>query len=52
MLGYKMHPEHIHLQVRGVARISRTVPWWREVALAERGGGLLGDVRFACPTSP
>ena len=34
MLGYKMHPEHIHLQVLGVARISRTVQWWREVALS------------------
>lgn len=34
MLGYKLHPEHIHLQVGGVARISRTVQWWREVALS------------------
>lgn len=38
MLGYKMHPEHIHLQVRGVARISRTVQWWREVALSPSTG--------------
>lgn len=38
MLGYKMHPEHIHLQVRGVARISRTVQWWREVALSPATG--------------
>lgn len=38
MLGYKMHPEHVHLQVRGVARISRTVQWWREVALSPATG--------------
>lgn len=38
MLGYKMHPEHIHLQVLGVARISRTVQWWREVALSPATG--------------
>lgn len=38
MLGYKLHPEHIHLQVRGVARISRTVQWWREVALSPATG--------------
>lgn len=33
MLGYKLHPEHIHLQVRGVMRISRTVQWLRETAM-------------------
>jgi ubiquinone biosynthesis protein COQ9 len=33
MLGYKMQPEHVHLQVRGIMRISRTVQWIREVAL-------------------
>lgn len=38
MLGYKLHPEHIHLQVGGVARISRTVQWWREVALSPSTG--------------
>lgn len=38
MLGYKMHPEHIHLQVRGVARISRTVQWWRELSLSPTTG--------------
>ncbi|NKE65473.1 TetR/AcrR family transcriptional regulator [Ramlibacter sp. RBP-2] len=38
MLGYKLHPEHVHLQVRGVARISRTVQWWREVALSPATG--------------
>jgi AcrR family transcriptional regulator len=33
MLGYKMHPQHTHLQVRGVARISRTAQWIRETAM-------------------
>jgi ubiquinone biosynthesis protein COQ9 len=33
ILGYKLHPEHIHLQVRGVARISRTAQWIRETAM-------------------
>jgi ubiquinone biosynthesis protein COQ9 len=33
MLRYKLHPEHLHLQARGIARISRTVQWIREVAL-------------------
>ena len=38
MLGYKMHPEHIHLQVRGVARISRTAQWIRETAMLPSTG--------------
>lgn len=38
MLGYKLHPEHVHLQVLGVARISRTVQWWREVGLSPTTG--------------
>ena len=33
MLLYKMHPEHVHLQARGVMRISRTVQWLRETAM-------------------
>jgi AcrR family transcriptional regulator len=33
MLGYKLQPEHLHLQARGIARISRTVQWIREVAM-------------------
>ena len=33
MIGYKLHPEHLHLQVRGIARVSRTVQWIREVAM-------------------
>lgn len=33
MLGYKFHPEHVHLQVRGIMRISRTNQWIREVAM-------------------
>ena len=32
MLGYKLHPEHLHLQAHGLTRISRTVQWIREVA--------------------
>jgi ubiquinone biosynthesis protein COQ9 len=32
VLRYKLHPEHIHLQARGIARISRTVQWLRETA--------------------
>jgi AcrR family transcriptional regulator len=38
MLGYKLHPEHIHLQVRGIMRISRTVQWIREAALPSSAG--------------
>jgi AcrR family transcriptional regulator len=33
MLLYKIHPEHLHLQARGIARISRTAQWIREVAM-------------------
>lgn len=33
MLLYKFQPEHLHLQARGIARISRTVQWFREVAM-------------------
>ncbi|MDV7214003.1 TetR family transcriptional regulator [Azotobacter beijerinckii] len=32
MLLYKLEPGHLHLQVRGLMRISRTVQWWREAA--------------------
>ncbi len=38
MLGYKLHPEHLHLQARGVARISRTVQWIREVSVLPSAG--------------
>jgi AcrR family transcriptional regulator len=38
MLRYKLHPEHIHLQVRGVARISRTAQWIRETAMLSSTG--------------
>lgn len=38
MLGYKLQPEHAHLQVRGVARISRTVQWFRETAMLPATG--------------
>ena len=32
MLLYKLEPAHIHLQVQGMLRISRTVQWIREAA--------------------
>ena len=32
MLWYKLEPAHIHLQLQGVLRISRTVQWFREAA--------------------
>lgn len=32
MLLYKLEPGHIHLQLLGLLRISRTVQWWREAA--------------------
>lgn len=38
MLGYKLHPEHIHLQARGIARISRTMQWLRETAMLPSTG--------------
>jgi ubiquinone biosynthesis protein COQ9 len=38
MLGYKLQPEHLHLQLQGLLRISRTVQCWREVALLRSSG--------------
>jgi len=35
MLLYKLEPGHIHLQVLGLLRVSRTVQWWREAARRE-----------------
>jgi AcrR family transcriptional regulator len=35
MLFYKLEPGHLHLQVLGLLRISRTVQWWREAARRE-----------------
>ena len=32
MLWYKLEPAHIHLQLQGILRISRTVQWIREAA--------------------
>lgn len=32
MLGYKLQPEHLHLQALGLTRVSRTVQWVREAA--------------------
>jgi ubiquinone biosynthesis protein COQ9 len=38
MLRYKLQPEHVHLQVLGAMRVSRTVQWWREAALLPSAG--------------
>ncbi|MEJ8840067.1 TetR/AcrR family transcriptional regulator [Ramlibacter sp. AN1133] len=38
MLGYRLQPEHVHLQARGVMRTSDTVQWIREVALLPHVG--------------
>jgi ubiquinone biosynthesis protein COQ9 len=38
MLRYKLRPEHLHLQALGVARVSRTVQWIREVACLPTSG--------------
>ncbi|OWJ95386.1 TetR family transcriptional regulator [Pseudomonas sp. A46] len=35
MLLYKLEPGHVHLQVQGLLRVSRTVQWWREAAQRE-----------------
>ncbi len=35
MLLYKLEPRHLHLQLGGLLRISRTVQWWREAAQRE-----------------
>jgi hypothetical protein len=32
MMGYKLEPGHIHLQVLGLMRISRTVQWIQEAS--------------------
>ena len=32
MLRYKLQPDHLHLHVQGLMRISRTVQWIRETA--------------------
>lgn len=32
MLWYKLEPGHVHLQILGILRISRTVQWLREAA--------------------
>lgn len=38
MLLYKLEPGHIHLQLAGVLRISRTVQWLREAAQLTASG--------------
>ena len=35
MLLYKLEPAHIHLQIQGLLRISRTVQWIREAAVQD-----------------
>lgn len=35
MLLYKLEPAHLHLQLQGLLRISRTVQWLREAALQD-----------------
>jgi len=42
MLLYKLEPGHVHLQVLGLLRISRTVQWWREAA--QRGNSHLSRI--------
>ncbi|GAB2922727.1 TetR family transcriptional regulator [Rheinheimera gaetbuli] len=44
MLLYKLEPGHIHLQLAGVLRISRTVQWLREAAgLSASGMARIGQ---------
>jgi AcrR family transcriptional regulator len=50
MLAYKVQPEHVHLQVRAVMRISRTVQTMREIALL-RATGLRREAEEAALTS-
>jgi ubiquinone biosynthesis protein COQ9 len=49
MVGYKLQPEHLHLQARGVMRISRTVQTMREVAQL-RATGLRREAEEAALT--
>jgi AcrR family transcriptional regulator len=50
MFAYKLQPEHLHLQARGAARISRTVQAMRELALL-RATGLRREAEEAALTS-
>ena len=38
MLAYKLEPGHVHLQLSGIKRISRTVQWFREAAHQNSSG--------------
>ena len=38
MLRYKLQPDHLHLQGRGLLRVSRTVQWIRETARLPSSG--------------
>jgi hypothetical protein len=35
MIQGRLEPGHVHIQARGLLRISRTVQWWREAAHCE-----------------
>lgn len=35
MLQGRLEPGHVHIQARGLLRVSRTVQWWREAARRE-----------------
>lgn len=39
MLRYKAQPDHLHLQLKGLSRISRTVQWIRRLPACPRRGG-------------
>jgi ubiquinone biosynthesis protein COQ9 len=38
ILRYTLQPDHLHLQVQGVLRVSRTVQWWREASALTTAG--------------
>lgn len=38
MLRYKLQPDHVHLQLHGLLRVSRTVQWIRETAALPEAG--------------
>jgi AcrR family transcriptional regulator len=35
MIQGRLEPGHVHMQARGLLRVSRTVQWWREAARCE-----------------
>lgn len=38
ILGYQLQPEHLHLQMQGALRVSRTVQCWREASCLRAAG--------------